>query len=75
MAFITGQTNRRISNREPGDYLPEIIAKQGKATLESQRVPTNSELWKLDKYHPFLTARREALTMCMNDFIQEKAGL
>jgi hypothetical protein len=75
MAFITGQTNRRISNKEPGEYLPDIVKKQGQATLESQRVPLGAELWKLDNYRQFLIARREALAQCMNDFIRDKAGL
>jgi hypothetical protein len=75
MAFITGQTNRRISNKEPGEYLPDIVKKQGQATLESQRVPVNAELWTLDNYRQFLTARREALAQCMNDFIRDKAGI
>jgi hypothetical protein len=30
MAFITGQTNRRISNKEAAGYLADIVAKQGK---------------------------------------------
>jgi len=75
MAFITGQTNRRISNKDPSEYLPDIVTKQGKATLESQRVPASPELWKLDSYRQFLSARREALAKCMNEFIQSKAGL
>lgn len=75
MAFITGQTNRRISNKEPDEYLPDIVKKQGRATLESQRVPISPELWKLDNYRLFLVARREALAQCMNDFIRDKAGL
>lgn len=75
MAFITGQTNRRISNKEPGEYLPDIVKKQGQGTLESQRVPENPELWKLDNYRQFLVARREALAQCMNDYIRDKAGL
>jgi hypothetical protein len=29
MAFITGQTNRRISNKEATGYLADIVAKQG----------------------------------------------
>lgn len=75
MAFITGQTNRRISNKEPGDYLPDIVRQQGMDTLESQRVPTDSDLWKLDNYRKFLLDRREALAKCMNEFIRKKAGL
>lgn len=75
MAFITGQTNRRISNKEPFNYLPDIVTKQGVATLEAQRVPTDPSLWTLDSYRQFLQARRVALAHCMNEFIRAKAGL
>lgn len=74
MAFITGQTNRRISNKDPGLYLPEIIKQQGADALEAQRVPTDPPLWKVDRYRDFLKARREALADCMNSFIAAKAG-
>lgn len=75
MAFITGQTNRRISNKPAGSYLPDIAAKQGVAALEAQCVPTDPELWKLENYRQFLQVRREALAACMNAFIAKKAGL
>lgn len=75
MAFITGQTNRRISNKLPSEYLPEIVAKQSAATLQMQRVPLDPELWKLENYRKFLQLRRTELAQCMNDFIKVKAGL
>ncbi len=75
MAFITGQTNRRISNKQAGSYLPDIVAKQGVAALEAQCVPSDPALWELDNYRQFLQIRREALATCMNAFIAKKAGL
>lgn len=75
MAFITGQTNRRISNKEATGYLADIVAKQGASTLESQCVPTDPELWSIDRYKDFLSYRRQALADQMNAFIQSKAGL
>ena len=75
MAFITGQTNRRISNKAPELYLPDIVSKQGDSALLAQRVPADPELWKLENYRKFLTVRREALAKCMNGFISTKAGL
>lgn len=73
MAFITGQTNRRISNKEATQYLVDIVAKQGKETLESQCVPIDEALWSTDNYRAFLAYRREALAARMNAFIREKA--
>ncbi len=74
MAFITGQTNRRISNKQATDYLVDVVAKQGKDALESQCVPTDPELWSTERYREFLHYRREALAARMNAFIKEKSG-
>ena len=75
MAFITGQTNRRISNKPPSEYLPEIVARQGRAALDAQLVPSDPRLLELENYRDFLRARREALADRMNDFIRTKAGI
>ena len=74
MAFITGQTNRRISNQEAVNYLREVVAKQGEAALRSQCVPVNESLWSTDRYRDFLAERRRALADRMNAFIREKSG-
>jgi hypothetical protein len=74
MAFITGQTNRRISNKEATGYLADIVAKQGEQALSSQCVPTDPALWATERYRDFLKVRREALAERMNAFIKEKAG-
>lgn len=75
MAFITGQTNRRISNKEATQYLEDVVAKQGLAALESQCVPTDRSLWATESYRAFLKLRREALAQRMNAFISGHAGL
>ncbi len=74
MAFITGQTNRRISNKEAVAYLRDIVTKQGIDALKSQCVPTDEGLWATERYRDFLTVRREALAERMNAFIREKSG-
>lgn len=74
MAFITGQTNRRISNKEAVNYLREVVAKQGEEALHSQCVPIDETLWSTDRYRDFLKLRREALAHRMNAFIREKSG-
>lgn len=75
MAFITGQTNRRISNKEAKEYLSDIKTKQGEAALTSHCVPTDAALWATEAYRRFLGARRVALAERMNAFIREKANL
>ncbi|MBC8036444.1 MAG: DUF262 domain-containing protein [Rhizobiales bacterium] len=75
MAFITGQTNRRIGRKNPLDYLDEIIKKQGPETLRAQLVPDDLNRLKVENYRDFLIARRVALAERMNEFIQSKAGM
>ncbi len=75
MAFITGQTNRRISNKEATGYLADIVAKQGEDALGSQCVPTDASLWSTDRYRDFLAYRRETLAARMNEFIRAKSAL
>ncbi|WP_240095560.1 GmrSD restriction endonuclease domain-containing protein [Thermomonas flagellata] len=74
MAFITGQTNRRISNKEAVEYLRDVVAKQGAAALQSQCVPVDEALWSTERYRDFLSVRRQALADRMNAFIREKSG-
>lgn len=75
MAFITGQTNRRISNKDATAYLADVVKTQGEAALSNQCVPTDTALWDTTRYRDFLSLRRERLATRMNAFIQEKAGL
>jgi hypothetical protein len=75
MAFITGETNRRISNKDPEVYLNEVLKRQGPDALSAQCVPLDQELWKLDRYRDFLAARRVAIAERMNEFICKKAGI
>jgi hypothetical protein len=75
MAFITGQTNRRISNKEATAYLADVVAKQGGEALISQCVPSDPSLWDTARYRDFLSLRREQLAERMNAFIKDKAGL
>jgi hypothetical protein len=75
MAFITGQTNRKLGRKEPAEYLPSIIEQQGNDALTAQEVTTDASLHKVENYRAFLQLRREALAKRMNAFIAQKAGL
>ena len=63
--FLTSASNKTISAREPSEYLAEI-AEQHPGVLESQWIPTDPELWKLDRYLDFLAARRVLLADATN---------
>ncbi len=72
MAFIGGKTNRQITNKEPIKYLEkEVVEKRGEDALTSQLIPTNKDLWELDKYIDFLVYRRKAIADAINIFMKK----
>lgn len=71
LAFIGGRTNRSISAKQPKDYLPTVISKQGEIALTSQCVPMDRSLWEVDRYPEFLAARRKVLATSVNAFLGE----
>ncbi|MDF7826485.1 DUF262 domain-containing protein [Pontiellaceae bacterium B12227] len=75
LAFIGGDTNRRISNKLPVDYFPTVIEKQGEEVLESQLVPVAPELRDINNYRQFLEERREELACVINTFILKSRGI
>ena len=65
IAFQTRETNRAIGKRPPHEYMPEV-AERWPGTLESQWVPTNPDLWRVENYHKFLEDRRQRLAHAAN---------
>jgi hypothetical protein len=68
--FLTQETNLEITDRAPEDYLKEIAEKHPRV-LESQWIPMDPELWKVESYREFLEARRELLAEAANRFLGE----
>ena len=66
--FLTQETNLKVSNRKPAEYIPEFVAKHPGA-IESHWIPMDPDLWELDKYVDFLEARRELLAKAANNFL------
>lgn len=69
LAFIGGGENRRISNKPADSYLPDVLATQGSQALISQAIPLDPELWRLENYPRFLTARRIEIAKQLNEFL------
>lgn len=63
--FLTKDTNLTISDSRPEDYFPKIQAAHPGA-LESQWIPTDPVLWKIENYRDFLEARKELLADATN---------
>ena len=64
--FLTKESNLKIKDRNPAEYLEECeLAHPG--VLESQWIPTEPELWKIENYFDFLEERRKLLARATND--------
>ena len=69
-AFLTGETNLSIGNRVPEEYLAEV-EERFPGALSSQFIPADPQLWKLDRYRDFLSARRELIAAGLNSFLDD----
>jgi hypothetical protein len=69
LAFIGGTTNRAISDKPPGAYLPPLIEKVGEAPFDAQCIPTSGELLEMEGYKRFLVERRRRIAERLNGFL------
>ncbi|GGX06624.1 hypothetical protein GCM10010297_30230 [Streptomyces malachitofuscus] len=67
--FLTQDTNLKVGAQKPAEYLAEIEDRMPGA-LSSQWIPLDRDLWKVENYPDFLTARRELLARAANEFLQ-----
>lgn len=67
VAFIAGDVNKTIGQAGPEVYLAKV--KTG--VLQSQCIPTDSALWRIDQAEPFWQARRELLAKSFNDYLRK----
>ena len=73
LSFVSGTTNRKISDKEPSDYLPDVINKQGEAALVRQSIPTDESLWRVAAYDDFLAERRQLVADRLNEFLDHRS--
>ena len=74
LSFISGRTNRKISDKEPSLYLPDIVAKQGAEALTKQSIPNEPAKWNVDTYDDFLARRRQLVADRLNKFLGHDAA-
>jgi hypothetical protein len=67
IALISAPTNRQISSSGPEVYLAKVSPR----ILESQCIPTDPQLWRIDKAADFWAARRELLAAAANEFFRK----
>jgi hypothetical protein len=70
LAFISGKTNRTISNKEPKNYMQEFLLMNGSKVFEMQNVPLDKTLWELSNFEQFLEFRREKIVTEINEFLK-----
>jgi hypothetical protein len=70
--FLTKDANLQISDQPPEQYLP-LVEERHPGALASQWIPMDPQLWRLDRYSDFLSARRELLATAINQFLEELA--
>ena len=73
LAFIGGRANRRISDKPPADYIPELMATSGEQPFISQCIPTDQSLLSPDHYRSFLAERRRRIAERLNAFLDPTA--
>jgi hypothetical protein len=65
IAFITSDVNVAISHTGPEVYLKEVK----ESYLESQCIPLDSSVWRIDQAEAFFTGRRKALAESFNEYL------
>jgi len=67
-AFLTAETNLKLSDAFSNEYLTDIENKYPGA-LKKQFVPINPDLWKSERFEDFLSARRELIAQKINEYM------
>ena len=67
--FLTQETNLKVSDKNPSEYLEEY-AQKDPDLLKSHWIPLDRNLWKVENFSNFLSARRELLADAANDFLE-----
>jgi hypothetical protein len=70
LSFISGKTNRQISDKAPSQYFPALIQKVGAAAFDAQCIPTDSALLDQSEYKKFLVVRRVSVAERLNEFLK-----
>jgi len=73
LSFIGGRTNRKISDKQPRDYLLPLMTADAFA-FEAQCIPTDEALLDVASYKNFLASRRAAIARRLNEYLGVAAG-
>lgn len=73
LCFISGKTNRQISDKSPAQYFPDMMEKSGVEAFTAQCIPTEPTLLSTEKYKAFLQQRRKLISQRLNEFLGMQA--
>ena len=68
LSFIGGKTNRKISDKQPKDYLLPLM-QSNTEQFEAQCIPIGEALLDVPSYKAFLEVRRMLIARRLNDFL------
>jgi hypothetical protein len=68
--FLTKDTNLVITDRLPEEYFP-AVEEAHPGSLASQWIPPDPALWKIERFHDFLEARKALLADELNRRMEE----
>lgn len=71
LSFISGKTNRQISDKAPAVYFSKYRDGGGEG-LRKQCIPVEPELLEIDEYSNFLHERRRLISIRLNEFLGHK---
>jgi hypothetical protein len=75
LAFISGGTNRKVSDKPPSMYLATIPVDDRREFHRTQCVPDDVELMQPENYDRFLARRRELVAERLNEYLQTTGHL
>ena len=70
LAFISATANKKISDRSPEDYFPELL--NDRDELTPHLVPLELDLRHASAFREFLTRRRQLLAAAMTELLDER---
>ena len=73
LAFISGGTNRAVSDKAPNVYLQNVGRPELDAFFSTQCIPPTEELMHAENYDAFLKARRDLISGRLNQFLRTEA--
>jgi len=69
LTFVSGKTNRQISDKAPSDYIGAFIENSGGGAFDSQCIPVEPELLSTSDYPAFLKERRKRIAARLNEYL------